>query len=168
MIFLDDKRMTKANNKRPNTFSHFVLCSLIKKKKNSGYTNSLNYAVSIAKGEYIARMDGDDLALPTRLECQVRFMDENSDVVMCGTQAYWEEVDHNGDFGKTYEWDYPVSDEAIRVSLLWSAFDNNIHQRAYCVVLCLIVPQALDQTRYYIFNLLTKSICYIEEVENEP
>ncbi|MFN9596583.1 MAG: glycosyltransferase family 2 protein [Bacteroidota bacterium] len=94
---------------------------LIRNEVNMGLVYGLNLGLKHLQNDYLARMDGDDLALPTRLECQVRFMDENADVVMCGTQAYWEEVDHNGDFGKTYEWDYSVSDEAIRVSLLWSA-----------------------------------------------
>lgn len=58
---------------------------LILKPKNSGYTNSLNYGLTIAKGEYIARMDSDDISLPTRFEKQVAFLEVNSDVVLCGT-----------------------------------------------------------------------------------
>lgn len=58
---------------------------IIEKEKNSGYTNSLNYGISIAKGKYIARMDGDDISLPMRFEKQVAFMEANEDVVVCGT-----------------------------------------------------------------------------------
>ena len=58
---------------------------LIKKDKNSGYTNSLNYGISIAKGQYIARMDGDDISLPERFAKQVAFLDSNPDVAVCGT-----------------------------------------------------------------------------------
>jgi glycosyltransferase involved in cell wall biosynthesis len=58
---------------------------LIQKPQNSGYTNSLNYGLSIAKGEYIARMDGDDISLPERFAKQVAFLDANQDVVLCGT-----------------------------------------------------------------------------------
>lgn len=58
---------------------------LIRKEKNTGYTNSLNYAVSIAKGEYVARMDGDDICLPKRFEKQVAFLDQNPNVILCGT-----------------------------------------------------------------------------------
>ena len=57
----------------------------IKKEKNTGYTNSLNYGVSIAKGQYIARMDADDICLPTRFEKQVAFLDSNPKVILCGT-----------------------------------------------------------------------------------
>lgn len=58
---------------------------LIVKPKNSGYTNSLNYGFTIAKGEYIARMDSDDFSLPARFEKQVEFLEANPDVVACGT-----------------------------------------------------------------------------------
>ena len=58
---------------------------LFKKEKNTGYTNSLNYAISIAKGEYIARMDGDDICLPQRFEKQVNFLDCHPDVILCGS-----------------------------------------------------------------------------------
>lgn len=67
---------------------------IIEKEKNSGYTNSLNYGISIAKGIYIARMDGDDISLPTRFEKQVAFMEVNKDVVVCGTAFSIIETDN--------------------------------------------------------------------------
>lgn len=41
---------------------------------------SLNKAISLSAGKYIARMDADDICLPDRLEKQYRFMEENPDV----------------------------------------------------------------------------------------
>lgn len=58
---------------------------LIEKPQNSGYTNSLNYGLSIAKGEYIARMDGDDISLPERFAKQVAFLDKNPELILIGT-----------------------------------------------------------------------------------
>lgn len=58
---------------------------LIEKPQNSGYTNSLNFGLSIAKGEYIARMDGDDISLPERFAKQVAFLDQNARVILVGT-----------------------------------------------------------------------------------
>lgn len=58
---------------------------LIIKPINTGYTNSLNYGLKIAKGEYIARMDGDDISLPERFAKQVKLLDQNIDIVVCGT-----------------------------------------------------------------------------------
>lgn len=65
----------------------------IEKEKNSGYTSSLNYGIGIAKGKYIARMDGDDVSLPTRFEKQVDFMEANGDVVVCGSSFSIIETD---------------------------------------------------------------------------
>jgi len=54
-------------------------------EKNLGMSASLNRGLEIARGEYIARMDSDDISLPQRLEKQVRFMDRNPKVGVCGT-----------------------------------------------------------------------------------
>jgi len=43
---------------------------------------SLNKAISLSAGKYIARMDADDICLPERLEKQYKFMEENSDVAL--------------------------------------------------------------------------------------
>lgn len=43
---------------------------------------SLNKAISLCVGKYIARMDADDICLPDRLEKQYRFMEEHTDVAL--------------------------------------------------------------------------------------
>jgi len=43
---------------------------------------SLNKAISLCGGKYIARMDADDICLPDRLEKQYKFMEENGDVAL--------------------------------------------------------------------------------------
>ncbi|MES2796051.1 MAG: glycosyltransferase [Bacteroidota bacterium] len=58
---------------------------LIEKPLNTGLTNSLNLGLQLAKGKYIARMDGDDISLPERFEKQVVFLEANPEVVLCGT-----------------------------------------------------------------------------------
>ena len=50
-----------------------------------GLAESLNLGMREARGEYIARMDADDISLPRRFEKQVRFLDKHPDIVMCGT-----------------------------------------------------------------------------------
>lgn len=44
--------------------------------------SSLNKAISLSNGKYIARMDADDICLPDRLEKQYKFMEEHSDVAL--------------------------------------------------------------------------------------
>lgn len=57
----------------------------IKNPKNMDYNYNLRHGFEIAKGEYIARMDDDDISMPTRFEKQVKFLDENPDVTVLGT-----------------------------------------------------------------------------------
>ena len=58
---------------------------LIKNPKNMGLTKSLNIAIKAAKGEFIARMDADDISLPQRFEKQVEFLTQNPEYIACGT-----------------------------------------------------------------------------------
>ncbi|NTV50370.1 MAG: glycosyltransferase [Geobacteraceae bacterium] len=51
---------------------------LIHNEINLGLISTLNRGIDLAKGEYIARMDCDDVSLPERLEKQVTYLDENS------------------------------------------------------------------------------------------
>ena len=50
---------------------------LLRNEQNLGLNATLNKCLAVAKGEYIARMDGDDISLPTRFEKQVKFLDEH-------------------------------------------------------------------------------------------
>ncbi len=54
-------------------------------KENFGYVKHLNDGIKLAKGEYIARMDADDISLPERFQKQYDFLEKNKDVVLCGT-----------------------------------------------------------------------------------
>lgn len=60
---------------------------IINNENNLGLTKSLNKALSIAKGKYMARMDDDDISAPNRLEKQLSFVQHNPDVALCGTLA---------------------------------------------------------------------------------
>lgn len=52
---------------------------------NLGLTKSLNIGLSLCRGDYIARMDSDDVALPDRLECQLKYI-EKSDFCVIGSE----------------------------------------------------------------------------------
>lgn len=60
---------------------------IINNKINIGLAKSLNKALKVAKGDYIARMDSDDVSLPVRLKEQVNFMKNNPEVMLCGSWA---------------------------------------------------------------------------------
>lgn len=61
--------------------------------ENRGLTRSLNRGLTLARGEYIARMDADDVSLPDRLATQVALLDANPDLDMVGT--FFDVVDHD-------------------------------------------------------------------------
>lgn len=68
---------------------------LFKNETNQKIVKTLNNLVSLANGKYIARMDADDISLPKRIEKQVEFLEENSDIAFCGTNAW--HIDENGE-----------------------------------------------------------------------
>jgi len=57
----------------------------VKNKTNQGYIKCLNQAIDLVDSKYIIRMDSDDIALPTRIEKQVAYMEANPTVVVCGS-----------------------------------------------------------------------------------
>ena len=63
-------------------------------KENTGLTDSLNLGILKSRGEFIARLDADDVSLPERLQEQVAFFDRFPNIVLLGTDII--EVDHKG------------------------------------------------------------------------
>lgn len=58
---------------------------VIQGRKQRGLAFRLNQAIELARGSYFARMDGDDVSLPGRLECQVDFLTAHPEVDLLGT-----------------------------------------------------------------------------------
>ncbi len=56
----------------------------IKNEKNLKICKTLNKWIELARWEYIARMDSDDISHPERLEKQVKFLDKNLEVGIVG------------------------------------------------------------------------------------
>tara|TARA_Y100000310_G_scaffold96038_1_gene93804 strand:+ start:498 stop:1505 length:1008 start_codon:yes stop_codon:yes gene_type:complete len=66
---------------------------LIDNQRNIGLTRSLNKGLELAQGEYIVRMDADDISLSKRIEKQVSFMHNNLSIDVCGS---WIKYFRNG------------------------------------------------------------------------
>lgn len=56
-------------------------------RENKGFAYSLNQAIRLSTGGYIARMDGDDIAYSNRLELQYEFMESHPEVDILGGQC---------------------------------------------------------------------------------
>lgn len=67
---------------------------IINNEKNIGLTKSLNKALKVARGEYIARQDADDISLPNRFEEQIKYLERHPEVALLGTNIY--KIDENG------------------------------------------------------------------------
>lgn len=85
---------------------------LVQNEKKLKLAATLNKGLDLALGEYIARMDCDDISLPERLDEQVAFMDNHPDVGICGT---WFEFT---DFGQIIKW--PEQHDEIKAQLFYN------------------------------------------------
>ena len=81
---------------------------LVRNDRNLGLTVSLNKGLGLIESPYVARMDADDISRPERLARQVRFMDANPGVGVCGSWVrFFSESNHD-------VWKLPASSEEIR------------------------------------------------------
>lgn len=85
---------------------------LIMNDRNRGLNYTLNHCLKYADTEYVARMDGDDISLPTRLEKEVEFLDSHPKyaVVSC-PMIYFDE---NGEFMLGKETGEPTLESMVR------------------------------------------------------
>lgn len=88
--------------------------------ENLGISKTLNKGLEelLPHYEYIARMDADDWSYPERFQKQIDYLDNNKEIVMCGTQGYWlKDLNRNPGSG----WEYPTTHEYIKFNLLFTA-----------------------------------------------
>lgn len=86
---------------------------LIQNEERLGLAESINKGIHLAGGEYIARLDADDKAHPERLKKQVELLDNNRNVIVCGTYQHH--------FGTETNWIHkPATDaEQCKANLLF-------------------------------------------------
>lgn len=88
---------------------------LIQNDSNLGLPKSLNKAIKLAKYDYIARIDGDDICMLDRLEKQIAYMKENPSVDILGTGAVL--IDQQGvDVGEVF---MPQFNEDIKSTIVY-------------------------------------------------
>lgn len=78
-------------------------------EENKGLGNVLNFALKKARGTYICRLNQDDIMLPQRIQLQVKYLEENPDVIAVGSYlTYFNQA------GKTATITYGENDKDIR------------------------------------------------------
>jgi glycosyltransferase involved in cell wall biosynthesis len=93
-------------------------------RPNTGYVAALNEGLALARGEFIARIDADDLADPRRLELQVARMRQEPQLVALGSNAY--AMDEDGRMLGDYA--VPLTHEEIEANHLRGS--STIHHPA--------------------------------------
>ncbi len=83
-------------------------------RSNKGLVYSLNEAISMSKGKYIARMDADDICPPSRLDVQLDCMEKN-DLDICG--GHYKLINEKGDFIRLNK--VPLVHDMCTLSLLF-------------------------------------------------
>ena len=58
---------------------------IYRKKEHTGISDTLNFGLKIARGEWIARMDSDDISLSDRLEKQMKYIQNNREISVIST-----------------------------------------------------------------------------------
>lgn len=61
------------------------LFTVVRLKKNEGLANALNVGLKHCRNELVARMDADDISLPTRCEKELELFGQDEKLVLCGT-----------------------------------------------------------------------------------
>lgn len=87
----------------------------IKNEKNLGLISSLNKGIDIARGDYIARMDADDIALPERFAVQLRLLETSEADVVCSPVNF---IDTAGEVTGVWDLDRKtISEKSIKQAL---------------------------------------------------
>lgn len=112
-----------------NTFLHLERLAsidsrikLLKNSENCKIVKSLNKALSVAKGEFIARMDGDDISTDDRIETLLRYLSLHPEYDLVG--SYSVAIDSNG-----YELarrQLPITDKWVKRTLRWCSTIQHI------------------------------------------
>ena len=111
----------------------------IKNKHNMGITRSRNKLLKLSKGKYLAIFDHDDISIPTRLEKEVDYLDNNPDV---GVVSGWLEF-----FGeRTQIHKTPENDTDIKI---WLTEDCYIAHTAAMIRKSVLVNNNIEYEEYY-------------------
>lgn len=85
---------------------------LLRNPRNMKLSYTLNQCIKVSRGEYIARMDDDDISFNDRLKIEVEYLDKNPSIALVGSNA--EYIDDIGKWGESNAKQFPQKED-----LLW-------------------------------------------------
>lgn len=76
------------------------------KNRGQGVSSAMATAMTLAKGQFIARMDADDIACPTRLAKQLAYLQRNADIGLCGAEVeiFSDQAEVGGGYQRYQSW----------------------------------------------------------------
>lgn len=89
---------------------------LLRTEAQINHSNAINTALKRAQGEFVAILDADDVAQPSRLERQVAFLEAKPEVGAAGTYA--QQIDEEGRVGQVLS--YPTTCQMARWDILFA------------------------------------------------
>ena len=112
IILIEDGELTEELNAIIEKWKQVLQNILLihKNKTNVGLTKSLNIGINNATGQYIARMDSDDVSMPGRFIKQIEYLEKNTDYAVVGSLA--QEIDEVGNYTNIRT--YPFTDKEVR------------------------------------------------------
>lgn len=98
IILCDDGSVDDTYNVAAEYATKYDNIILIKNEKNMGLNYTLNHCLEYADTEYVARMDGDDISMPTRFERELNFLEDHNEYAIVSTPMIY--FDEQGEFGR--------------------------------------------------------------------
>lgn len=128
LIMCDDGSTDdKYNVAKEYALVHKEKIVLLKNKKNMGLNYTLNRCLSVAKGNYIARMDGDDLCTNNRLEIELNTLKQEPEIAIVSSDMQY--FDETGVWGNISHMTYPTDIDFL-------------HGSPFCHAPCLVKKEA--------------------------
>lgn len=84
LFILDDSTSAETRRMIDRSVAGDRRVQVIRQEKKMGFVPALNLGIDLSRGQYVARMDGDDVSLPDRLAHQVAYLSAHPEVDILG------------------------------------------------------------------------------------
>jgi glycosyltransferase involved in cell wall biosynthesis len=95
ILLIDDNSTEISTIKELNLLDTLENVEVIRLEKNLGISGALNIGIRESKYDIIARMDSDDISHPERFEKQIKYLEENPEVDLVGTNLIYYRFHEN-------------------------------------------------------------------------